>query len=160
MDEAEIEKIKKAGNIAAQTLEYGKNLIKKDASLLQVLDKIEEKIEELGAKPAFPAQISCNHLAAHFCPDEDDIIFSDQLACLDVGVHVDGYIGDNAVTVDLSGKNENLVKASKEALDNAISVVKPGVTLTEIGKAIQDSIQKYGFAPVRNLSGHGLGKFE
>ena len=52
------------------------------------------------------------------------------------------------------------MKASKEALDNAISVVKPGVTLTEIGKAIQDSIQKYGFAPVRNLSGHGLGKFE
>ena len=65
------------------------------------MDKIEEKIEELGAKPAFPAQISCNHLAAHFCPDEDDIIFSDQLACLDVGVHVEGYIGDNAVTVDL-----------------------------------------------------------
>ncbi|MDP6547699.1 MAG: type II methionyl aminopeptidase [Candidatus Woesearchaeota archaeon] len=160
MEDLEIEKIKKAGNIAAQTLEYGKNLIVKDASLMQVLDKIEEKIDELGGKPAFPAQISCNHLAAHFCPDEDDIIFSDQLACLDVGVHVDGYIGDTAVTVDLSGKNENLVKASKEALDNAISVVKPGVTLTEIGKAIQDSIQKYGFAPVRNLSGHGLGKFE
>ncbi|MAH32870.1 type II methionyl aminopeptidase [archaeon] len=160
MEDLEIEKIKKAGNIAAQTLEYGKNLIVKDASLMQVLDKIEEKIDELGGKPAFPAQISCNHLAAHFCPDEDDIIFSDQLACLDVGVHVDGYIGDTAVTVDLSGKNKNLVKASKEALDNAISVVKPGVTLTEIGKAIQDSIQKYGFAPVRNLSGHGLGKFE
>ncbi len=156
-----IEKLKQAGKIAAQVLEYGKSLIKKDASLLEVCDKVEEKVIDLGGKLAFPVQISCNHIAAHYCPEEDDkIIFSDQLACLDVGVHVDGFIGDNAVTVDLSGKNEELVKASREALENAIKTIKVGVTLGEIGKIIQDTIQKYGFAPVRNLSGHGLGKYE
>ena len=161
MEDLEIEKIKKAGNIAAQTLEYGKNLIVKDASLMQVLDKIEEKIDELGGKPAFPAQISCNHLAAHYCPDEEDkTVFSDQLVCLDVGVHVDGFIGDTAATVDLSGKYSDLVKAAEESLENAIKTIKVGVTLGEIGKAIQDTIQKYGFSPVRNLSGHGLGKYE
>jgi len=161
MEQEEIEKLKKAGKIAAQVLEYGKGLIKKDASLLEVLDKIEAKIFELGAKPAFPAQISCNHIAAHYCPEEDDkTIFSDQIVCLDVGVHVDGFIGDNAVTVDLSGKHEDLVKASREALENAIKTVKVGVTLGEIGKIIQDTIQIYGFAPVRNLSGHGLGVYE
>ena len=161
MDQEEIEKLKKAGKIAAQVLEYGKGLIKKDASLLEVLDKIEAKIFELGAKPAFPAQISCNHIAAHYCPEEDDkTIFSDQIVCLDVGVHVDGFIGDTAVTVDLSGKHEDLVKASREALENAIKTIKVGVTLGEIGKIIQDTIQRYGFAPIRNLSGHGLGVYE
>ena len=161
MEQEEIEKLKKAGRIAAQALEYGKGLIKKDASLLEVCDKIEEKVLELGGNLAFPVQISCNHLAAHYCPDEDDkIIFSDQVVCLDVGVHVDGFIGDNAVTVNLSGKNEDLVKASREALENAIKTIKVGVTLGEIGKTIQNTIQKYGFSPVRNLSGHGLGKYE
>jgi len=161
MDKEEIEKLKKAGKIAAQIREYGKDLVKKDSSMTEVLDKIEEKIIELGAKPAFPAQISCNQLAAHYCPDEEDkTIFSDQLVCLDVGVHVDGFIGDTAVTVDLSGKYNDLIKAAEEALDNAIKIIKPGVTLTEIGKVIQETINNYGFAPVRNLSGHGLGKYE
>jgi methionyl aminopeptidase len=169
MNQEDIEKLKQAGKIAAQVLEYGKNLIKKDAFLLNVVEKTEEKIFELGAKPAFPVQISCNHIAAHYCPEEeahycpeedDKTVFSDQVVCLDVGVHVDGFIGDNAVTVDLSGKNEDLVKASREALENAIKTIKVGVTLAEIGKTIQQTIQKYGFAPVRNLSGHGLGKYE
>lgn len=161
MDKEEIEKLMKAGKIAAQIREYGKGLVKKDASMTQVLDKIEDKIFELGAKPAFPAQISCNHLAAHYCPDEEDkTIFSDQLVCLDVGVHVDGFIGDTAVTIDLSGKYNDLIKAAEEALDNAVKIIKPGVTLSEIGKVIQETINNQGFAPVRNLSGHGLGKYE
>lgn len=161
MDKEDIEKLKKAGKITAQVREYGKGLVVKDALMVDVLDKIEEKIIELGGKPAFPAQISCNHIAAHYCPDDEDkTVFSDQLVCLDVGVHVDGFIGDTAVTVDLSGKYNDLIKAAEEALENAIKIIKPGVTLGEIGKAIQETIQSYNFAPVKNLSGHGLGKYE
>jgi len=160
MDSETIEKYKKAGKIAAQVLSYGKDLIKKDAKVLDVLNKIENKIEELGAKPAFPAQISMNEIAAHFCPEDDDETkFNDQLVSLDVGVHVDGFVGDNAITVDLSGKNEDLVKASEEALKAAIEVVKPGIKLSEIGKAIEDTITNLGFQPVRNLSGHGLDSY-
>ena len=161
MDKEAVEKIKLAGKITAQVRDYGTTLIKKDASMLEVLDKVEKKIFELGGKPAFPAQISCNHIAAHYCPEEDDkTIFTNQLVSLDVGVHVDGYIGDTAVTVDLSGKYADLVRAAEEALDSALKIIKPRVTLGEIGKAIQESIQKYNFAPVRNLSGHGLGRYE
>ena len=156
-----IEKLKKAGKITAEIREYGKGLIKKDASMVEVLDQIEKKIVELGGKPAFPAQISCNHLAAHYCPDDEDkTILSDQLVCLDVGVHVDGFIGDTAITVDLSGKYNDLIKAAEEALANAVKIIKPGITLGEIGKTIQETINKYGYAPVRNLSGHGLGRYE
>ena len=161
MDEETLAKLKKAGKIAAEALQFGKTLIKKDASLLDVTKKIEEKIAQLGGKPAFPVQVSLNDSAAHFCPDEDDkIIFKDQLVSIDVGVHIDGFIGgDNALTVDLSGENEDLVKASREALNNAIKIIKPGIKISEIGKAIQETIQSFGFAPVRNLSGHGLDHF-
>lgn len=160
MDTETIDNYKKAGKIAAEVLAYGKDLIKKDAKVLDVCNKVEEKILELGAKPAFPAQISMNEIAAHFCPEDDDKkTFSDQLVSLDVGVHVDGYIGDNACTVDLSGNNSDLVKASQDALNAAIETVKVGVKLSEIGKAIETAITNLGFKPVRNLSGHGLDSY-
>jgi len=153
----DIENWKKAGKIAAQALEYGGSLIKKGATLLEVSDQVEKKIKDLGAIPAFPVQISCNQIAAHFCADPDDnTIFEDQVACLDVGACVDGAIGDNALTVDLSGKYSELVKASQEALKNAIKIVQIGTTLGEIGKTIQETNSSYGFSPIKNLSGHGL----
>lgn len=151
----------KAGKISAQALEYGKSLIKKNASLLDVTEKIEQKIFELGAKPAFPVQISCDHIAAHYCPLEDDkIIFDAQVACLDLGVHINGAVGDNAYTIDLSGKYAELIKSAQEALENALQIVKIGTEIREIGAIIQKTISGYGFAPVKNLSGHGLGIYD
>jgi len=161
MDNETIEKIKLAGKITAQVREYGAKLIKKDSLMVEVLDQVEKKIFALGAKPAFPAQISCNSIAAHYCPEEDETFkFSDELVSLDVGCHIDGYIGDTAITVDLSGKYGSLLNASNEALSAAINTVKVGITLGEIGDSIQEAIQKYNFAPVRNLSGHGLGHYK
>lgn len=161
MDEETLQYYIKAGKIAAEALKYGESLIKPGNKILDVCVKIDEKIKELGGETAFPSQISCDDIAAHFCPElDDESVFDKQLACLDVGVHVNGFIGDNALTVDLSGENEDLVKASREALDNALKIIKPGVSLGEIGKAIHDTITKMGFSPVRNLSGHGLGEFD
>lgn len=156
----DIEKWRKAGKITAEVLAYGKALIVKGASMKDVCDKVDAKIVELGAKPAFPAQISLDHVAAHYCVDDENIIFDSQLAKLDVGAHIDGCIGDTACTVDLSGKNEELVKASEEALEAAIKTIKAGVTLAEVGKAIHAAISAHGFAPIRNLSGHGLEPYD
>lgn len=151
----------KAGKISAEALEYGKTLIKKGTSLLDVTEKIEKKIFDLGAKPAFPVQISCNHIAAHFCPEQDDpIIFENQVVSLDLGVHVGGCVGDNAYTIDLSGKYSDLVKAAQKALDEALKITRVGTPLGEIGAVIQETIGSYGFAPVKNLSGHGLGIYD
>lgn len=147
----------KAGKISAEVLEYGKSLLKKGNSLLEVTEKIEKKIFDLGAKPAFPVQISCNEIAAHFCVEEDDKnIFADQVVSLDLGVHVNGAIGDNAFTIDFSGNHNDLVKAAQKALEEALKIVNVGTELREIGKIINDTIASYGFNPVRNLSGHGL----
>ncbi len=158
MDEDTLNSYKKAGKIAAEALAYGKSLIRKRAKLLDICDKVEAKIVDLGGQPAFPAQLSMDDTAAHYCPEQDDeTILEDQLVSLDVGAHVDGYIGDNACTVDLSGRNGELVRASEEALKAAVEITRLGVKLADIGKAIESAISSYGFRPVKNLSGHGLG---
>ena len=87
------------------------------------------------------------------------IIFKkDDLVKLDIGVHVDGYVADTAVTADL-GNNKDLVDASKNAVLEALKLATPGRRVSEIGKVIHDEITKLGFSPVKNLSGHGVGKF-
>lgn len=157
----DLEDWKKAGKIAAEALELGRSMIKPGVKLLEVAEAVEDKIKELGGVPAFPTNISLNHVAAHYTPiTNDNKKFNDEVVKLDVGVSYNGAIGDTAVTIDLSGKYDDLVQASAEALDNAIKAAKPGATLTEIGKAIEETILGHGFEPVRNLSGHGLGRFD
>ena len=156
----DFDKWEKASLIAAEALQYGKTLIKPGASFLDVTEKVELKIAELGGQCAFPAQMSLNEVAAHFTVDPgEDIIFEDQLVSLDIGVHIDGCIGDTALTVDLSGKYTDLVQASRDALDNAIKVVQVGTPLSEIGKVIHDTITGFGYSPIKNLSGHGLSPY-
>ena len=158
-----LEQFRKAGKIASQARAYGISLMKPGASLFEISERIEEKIISLGGGLAFPVQISLNEIAAHYCaaPDDKTVLKEGDLAKLDLGVHVEGYVADTAVTVDLSkdNKHKDLVKASEDALQNAIKMIKPGVTLGEIGRAIQDSITKYGFSPIRNLGGHGVGQY-
>ena len=155
---------RKAGKITADAREYAKKLVKIDAKLLEVAEKVEEFIEKAGGLPAFPVQISLNEIAAHYCSTPDDIsVFKENdLVKIDVGVHVDGYVADTACSVDLSKDNrhQNLIKASEEALANAIKIVKAGVAIGDIGKVIHESIYKYGFSPIKNLSGHSVGYYE
>ncbi len=158
-----LEQYRKAGKIASNAREYGVGLIKKGASLSEATEKIEQKIISLGGGLAFPTQLSLNEVAAHYCATPDDKAeFSEgDLVKLDLGVHVEGYVADTAVTVDLSSDNKHkkLVEASREALENAIKTIKPEVKACEIGKAIHESITKHGFVPIRNLGGHGVGRF-
>ncbi|MBN2457644.1 type II methionyl aminopeptidase [Candidatus Woesearchaeota archaeon] len=151
----------RSGSIASKAREYSKTLIKPGAKLLDVADRIEAKIRELGAEPGFPVNISLNEIAAHYTPvPDDELVFSDQVVKIDIGTSVNGAIGDTAYTIDLSGRYSELVKASNEALSNVIKILQIGTTLGEIGKTIQETIESYGFRPVKNLSGHGLDRFE
>lgn len=156
-----IAKYKQAGKIAHECLQHGASLIKPGASMREVLDEVEARIKEQGGGIAFPAQIAINNVAAHYCPTlEEDYTFQEgDIAKLDIGVHIDGYVADTALTIDL-GNNKELCEASKEALEAALKIIKPGVTLGEIGKTIQDAIKAKGFQPVKNLSGHGLERYE
>ena len=159
MDEDIIKKYKEAGRIASSALKLGEELIKPGKDMLDALNKIEEYIIKEGGFPAFPPQISLNSTAAHYYPDEEHIFKEGDLAKLDVGVSVDGYIADNAITYDL-GDNKDLVDASREALNEALKLIKPGIKVNEISKKIQETITKKGFRPIINLSGHGLDRFQ
>lgn len=151
----------RAGSIAGEVLEFACSRVKRGASLLEVSDIVDEKIVKLGARPAFPSQFSCNEVAAHACASaNDETVFSDEVVSVDVGVCVDGCIGDTARTVDLSGNNKELVLASRSALDAVLPLFTPGRLLSEIGGVVDETIRSHGFVPVRNLSGHGLGKFQ
>ncbi len=163
MDQETFDAYVKAGRIVATARDYGKSLIKVGASVLKVAEAVEKRIIELGGSFAFPPQISINDIAAHYCPEPDDktVFRENDVVKLDVGVHINGFVGDTAVTVVL-GDDEKLKKlqeASRQALKAALGLVKPGVTLSELGRAIHHEITSRGFAPVKNLSGHGLARF-
>ena len=151
----------KAGKIAAKALEYGKNLVKPEVLLLEIAEKIENKIMELGAKPAFPVNISINEIAAHSIPKHnDESKFKEgNLIKLDVGAHIEGCIGDTAATISL-GNNKEIIKAVEDALKNAIKTIQIGTKINEIGKTIQETIQSYGFSPIQNLSGHLIEQYK
>ncbi|MBS3174638.1 type II methionyl aminopeptidase [Candidatus Woesearchaeota archaeon] len=162
MENEILESWKKAGKIAAEAREYGKTLIKPESNFLEVSRKIEEFIVKKGAKPGFPVQLSINGIAAHYTAfPEDNSVFSEgNLVKLDLGAHINGYIGDTALTLEVStNKNQELIKASKEALDAAIKLAKPGTKVCEIGEAVDNVITKYGFHPIKNLSGHKIDQY-
>ena len=162
------EKILKAGQIAKQVKEYAKTIITKDKPLLEIAEQIENKIIELGGKPAFPTNLSINDIAAHYTPTHDDETKAHGLLKVDIGVHVDGFIADTAFSVDLEDSEENrkLITASSEALNNSLKLVGEAksqgraLTLNKIGETIQQTIESSGFSPIINLSGHSMEKFD
>ncbi len=160
MDAEVLEKHIKAGQILAEVLKEAAPKIDVGVPLLEVAEFVEASIISRGAKPAFPCNISLDRAAAHYTPSAaDKSVFGENMVKLDVGVHVDGYIADAALTVDLSG-HDKLVEASKAALGAAIDLIEPGVNTRDLGAAIEEAITGYGYKPVGNLTGHGLLRYE
>ncbi|KZN25555.1 type II methionyl aminopeptidase [Haladaptatus sp. R4] len=154
------EKHREAGEILAQVRAEAAEKVDVGVTHLEVAEFAEDRIRELGGKPAFPVNISIDEEAAHATPGiDDETTFGEDMVNLDIGVHVDGWLADTAITVDLSG-NDDLVEASAEALDAALEIVEPGVETGEIGAKIESVIDGYGYNPVVNLSGHGLAHYE
>jgi methionyl aminopeptidase len=148
---------RKAAKIAGEVLAIGAKLIKNGSSLLEVSTQIDQAIFDKGGTPAWCSQLNFDHIAAHDCARfQDDRVFDNNVVKLDVGVHIDGFIGDNAVTVDLSGKYTDLVKASRDALNQVGKELQIGSRVGQLGKTIQDTIMGHGFQPVANLSGHTI----
>jgi methionyl aminopeptidase len=160
VDKEQLDSYLLAGKINSQALDLGTRMIKPGVSVVEVLDKVEEFIKSKNATPAFPAQISINNVAAHFCPINDELKLAEgDVVKLDVGVSINGYIADAARTVDL-GNNKEIVLASQLALKNALAIVRPGIDVGEIGRVIQETISSFELTPIKNLSGHGLARYK
>jgi len=162
MDKEQIESTRKAGEIVKQVKIYTKEFIKPDMKLIEIAEKIEKKIVELGGGVAFPVNLGINEYTAHYTPDANDETLVRGLLKVDFGVEINGYTADNAFSLDFENSEENkkLIKTSEEALNNAIKLIKENKSLGEIGQVIQDSATKNNFSPIRNLSGHGISQYE
>jgi methionyl aminopeptidase len=158
----EKEKILQAGKIAKQVKDYIRPLIKHGMPLLEIADKIEARIFELGGKPAFPTNLSINEIAAHYTPSFNDETKAGGLLKVELGVHIDGWVADLAFSIDLENSQENkkLIEAAEHALQSVKKILKPKVSTSEIGKVIENSIREKSCSPIINLSGHSMEEYD
>lgn len=162
LGEEEFERYREAGRIAKRAKEEAEKLVSSGRSVLETAVKIEEIIRSLGGEPAFPVNISIGSVAAHYTPTyRDKNVFPERgLVKVDLGVHIDGYIVDTAITIDLSGEYRTIVDAAREALERALARVSPGVSFKDIGRIVEETAKKYMLKPVRNLSGHRIDRYK
>jgi methionyl aminopeptidase len=158
-----LELLRVAGRIAAEARREGAALVVPGARVRDVCAAVEDAIRRRGGGLAFPVQSSRNAIAAHYCPSpEDETVYEDgDLAKLDVGVHVDGWVVDTAVTVNVGGRaaNQPLIDAARAGLDAAIAEAGPGRAVRRLSAVIDAAIRARGFQTVRNLCGHGVGRW-
>jgi len=165
LSQEEIKDYNKAGEIGQEVRKYAKTIIKKGVKIREIADKIEAKILELGGELAFPVNISINDIAAHYAPSYNEETLAEGIIKIDLGAHINGCVCDTAFSLDLTEdkKYSHIIKATDEALKNALELIKKNKAQTkinEIGRVIHDTIIKSGLAPIRNLSGHSLSKYE
>jgi methionyl aminopeptidase len=158
-----LDDLREAGRIASAARALGAARVVAGASLLEVCQSVEHEIERRGGALAFPVQTSRNDLAAHYCPSPEDttVYATGDLAKLDIGVHVDGWVVDTALTVNVGDvpQNRALVGAASRALEAAIAVARAGVPVRALSAVIEQTIRGAGLQPVRNLCGHGVGRY-
>jgi methionyl aminopeptidase len=149
---------REAGEIVKAVKKEVRPLLTDGAKVLDIAEFVEEKIRTLGGELAFPCNISINEIAAHYSPPiyDETVLHTGDYVKVDMGAHVDGYIADTAFTVKIDEEKDDLIRASEEALANAIAMTKAGVNTADIGAKIEETITNYGFKPIENLNGHRL----
>ena len=163
MNSEELQKLLEAGKIASKARDYAKKFLKAGMPVIDVANKVEEKIFGLGGKPSFPVCTSINENAAH-CSYWDDKLKLKQgdLIKIDTGAHIDGWIADCAFSYSIgkNEENETLIKASENALNAAIRIAKPKTEVREIGRAVNAEMEKLGVNPIKNLTGHLVQRYK
>lgn len=161
--------MRRAGRLGAQVLDYITPFVKAGVSTDE-LDKLcHTYIVEHGAIPAplnyrgFPKSIctSVNHVVCHGIPSPDKILKDGDIINIDVTVIVDGWHGDTSRMFKVGKvgvQASRLIDITYEAMMRGIEQVKPGVTLGDIGYAIQSFAEQQGFSVVRDFCGHGIGR--
>jgi methionyl aminopeptidase len=160
LDDETLAAYREAGEILETVMNEAADRVEPGVTHLEVAEYAESRIDELGGEPAFPVNISVDEEASHATPGRDDeTTFGEEMVCLDIGVHIDGYIADAARTIDLTD-TPDLVAAAEAALEAALDTVAAGVETGEVGAAIETAIRDRGYTPVLNLSGHGVAQYD
>jgi len=161
MPEEVFQKYRRAGKITREVREEMRITVREGMPIIDLCEKAESLIRKKGGKPAFPCNVSVNEIAAHYTspPQDKRTIPENSMVKIDIGVHVDGYIADTAVTVCFNPEYDDLVNTAKEALKKAVEILRPGLSMSRFGSTIQKTIKTRGFKPVSNLTGHLIGRY-
>jgi methionyl aminopeptidase len=164
---AELEKMRAANQLVARILEELAAMVAPGVSTADLDAAAESKVRAAGAEPAFkgyrgyPATLcaSVNEQVVHGIPSSKALVAGD-IVSLDMGVKLNGYYGDSAITVPVGPVGDDvksLLRVTQEALDKGIAQVKIGGRISDIGHAIQAHVEAHGFSVVREFVGHGIG---
>ncbi|MCK5539627.1 MAG: type I methionyl aminopeptidase [Deltaproteobacteria bacterium] len=164
----EIAKLKAANRMVAEVLQLVKRKICPGVST-GALDKLaEDEIIRQGARPAFkgyagfPATLctSINYEIVHGIPSKKRKLKGGDIISIDVGVFLDGYYGDAAITVPVgtvSQEAKRLIQVTEESLYKAIECACPGERLYTLSHSVQKYAEGFGYSVVRDFVGHGIG---
>lgn len=165
---AEIEKMRQSGRIVRQVLDYLRGLVAPGVSTMDLERAAANKIEELGATPAFKGYYdypcvlctSINQEIVHGIPSEKRVLQAGDIVSIDCGVVLDGYYGDAAITVpvvEVTPDVRKLLEVTEASLYRGIEAVRMGNTVGDVGAAVQELVEANGFSVVREFVGHGIG---
>ncbi len=165
----EIDDMKKAGVLAWQLLEAVGTFIKPGISTEDINTFVHEMTVKAGAIPAplnykgFPKSVctSVNQVVCHGIPNKGQVLKEGDIINVDVTPIVGGYHGDSSRTYPvgkISANAEKLIRVTKECLDLGIAAVSDGVRVGDIGAAIQNHAEKFGYGVVKDFVGHGIGR--
>lgn len=169
MSSREIEKMRQAGRMAAELLDYLEPMVQPGVNTLELNDAAEAWTQARGAKSAplgyhgFPKSIctSVNEVVCHGIPNAKQILKEGDIINIDVTPLLDGYHGDTSRTFfvgEPSPLARRLVEVTEECMWRGIRAVKPGARIGDIGAAIQEYAEAQGFSVVRDFVGHGVGR--
>ena len=164
----QIEKIRTAGNLAAQAIELAGSSIKVGMSTNELDVIVHDFLISNGAYPStlgyrgFPKSCctSVNEIICHGIPDDLEIQNGD-IVNIDVTAYLDGFHGDSNQTFKVGNVSEEvslLVDRTKESLERAIASVMPGRPINVIGRTIESYAKRFGYGVVRDFTGHGIGE--
>ncbi|MGD1147766.1 MAG: type I methionyl aminopeptidase [Thermoanaerobaculaceae bacterium] len=159
----------RANAVVHDTLHLVAEAAKPGVSTKELDELAEEHIRSAGGRPAFkgyrgyPATLctSVNDVIVHGIPSPTHRLREGDILGVDCGVVLDGFVGDSAVTIPVGEAPEEarrLMRVTKECLELAVDVVRPGRRLTDIGAAVQGHAEAAGYSVVRELVGHGIGR--
>jgi methionyl aminopeptidase len=165
---AEIGKMRESGRIVRQVLDHVRAMVAPGVTTMDLERAAEQKIKDLGAKPAFKGYYdypcvlctSVNEEIVHGIPSEKRTVKEGDIVSIDCGVVLDGYYGDAAITVPVDAVKPELRKlltVTEESLYRGIEQVRIGNSVGDVGAAVQEHVEANGFSVVREFVGHGIG---
>jgi methionyl aminopeptidase len=166
---AELELMRDAGRLVGEVLTELAAAVAPGVSTADLDALAETRILAAGAAPAFkgyhgyPATIcaSINEEVIHGIPSGRRVLQDGDIISIDVGAALGGYFGDSAVTLPVgkvSEKAATLLRVTEEALYKAIECARAGNRVSDVGHAVQQHVEAYGFSVVREFVGHGIGE--